>query len=98
MTGEHVQDLLLDLAYGELPPERAAEVEAHLASCDACRGERDDILRTRALVAPLRALEQPSAKFKERIVQSARAEAGPQADGTPGPTIEVSGSVKPLGL
>jgi len=98
MTGDHVQDLLLDLAYGELPAERAAEVEAHLATCEVCRAERDDIVRTRALVAPLRSVEEPRAGFDERIVQSARAEAGLQADGTPGPTIEVSGSVKPLGL
>ena len=98
MTGDHVQDLLLDLAYGELPAERAAEVEAHLSTCEVCRAERDDIVRTRALVAPLRSLEEPRPGFDERIVQSARAEAGLQADGTPGPTIEVSGSVKPLGL
>ena len=98
MTGDHVQDLLLDLAYGELPADRAAEVEAHLATCEACRAERDGLVRTRALVAPLRSLEEPSARFDERIVHSARAEAGLQADGTPGPTIEVSGSVKPLGL
>jgi len=98
MTGDHVQDLLLDLAYGELPPERAAEVEAHLSRCEVCRAERDDIVRTRALVAPLRTLEEPRPGFDERIVKTARAEAGLQADGTPGPTIEVSGSVKPLGL
>ena len=75
MTGEHVQDQLLDLAYGELPPDRAAEVEAHLATCDACRAERDDIERTRALVAPLRAIEQPRPGFDDRILRSARAEA-----------------------
>jgi anti-sigma factor RsiW len=98
MTSDHVQDLLLDLAYGELPPDRAAEVEAHLASCEVCRTERDELVRTRALVAPLRSLEEPRPGFDERIVKSARAEAGLQADGTPGPTIEVSGSVKPLGL
>jgi Putative zinc-finger len=98
MTGDHVQDLLLDLAYGELPAERAAEVEAHLSTCEVCRAERDDIVRTRALVAPLRSLEEPRPGFDERIVKTARAEAGLQADGTPGPTIEVSGSVKPLGL
>jgi hypothetical protein len=98
MTSVHVQDLLLDLAYGELPADRAAEVEAHLATCEVCRAERDVLVRTRALVAPLRSLEEPSAGFDERIVKSARAEAGLQADGTPGPTIEVSGSVKPLGL
>jgi hypothetical protein len=98
MTGEHVQDLLLDLAYGELPPERVAEVEAHLASCDACRAERAEMQRTRALLEPLRTLEEPRPGFDDRILQSARAEAGFQADGTPGPTIEVKGSVKPLGL
>jgi hypothetical protein len=98
MTGDHVQDLLLDLAYGELPADRAAEVEAHLATCEACRAERDELLRMRALVAPLRSLEEPRPGFAGRILESARAEAGLQADGTPGPTIEVSGSVKPLGL
>jgi hypothetical protein len=98
MTGDHVQDLLLDLAYGELPPERIAEVEAHLASCDACRTERDELQRTRALVEPLRALEEPRPGFDDRILRGARAEAGLQAEGTPGPTIEVKGSVKPLGL
>jgi len=98
MTGDHVQDLLLDLAYGELSAERAAEVEAHLSTCEVCSAERDDIVRTRALVAPLRSLEEPRPGFDERIVKTARAEAGLQADGTPGPTIEVSGSVKPLGL
>src|SRR3954463_1371205 len=98
MTGEHVQDLLLDLAYDELPPERIAEVEAHLASCDACRTERDELQRTRALLEPLRALEEPRPGFDDRILRGARAEAGLQAEGTPGPTIEVKGSVKPLGL
>jgi hypothetical protein len=73
-------------------------VEAHLASCDACRAERAEMQRTRALLEPLRTLEEPRPGFDDRILQSARAEAGLQADGTPGPTIEVKGSVKPLGL
>jgi len=98
MSGDHVQELLLDLAYGELPADRAAEVEAHLATCEVCRAARDELLSTRALVAPLRSLEEPRPGFDDRILKSARAEAGLQADGTPGPTIEVSGSVKPLGL
>jgi hypothetical protein len=98
MTDEHVHELLLDLAYGELSEGRAAEVADHLASCEACRKERDRLQRTRELVAPLRALEEPGPSFDQRIVDAARAEAGLQADGTPGPTIEVSGSVKPLGL
>lgn len=31
------QDELIDFAYGELPTERRAAVEAHVASCDECR-------------------------------------------------------------
>jgi tetratricopeptide (TPR) repeat protein len=92
------QDLLLDLAYGELEPARAAEVEAHVAGCATCRAEKAQIDRTRQMAAALRDPEEPSDKFDEPILRAARAEAGMQADGTPGPVVEVSASVKPLGL
>src|SRR5437763_1910919 len=92
------QDLLLDLAYGELEPARAAEVEAHVAACAPCRAEKAQIDLSRRLAAPLRELEEPSANFDEPIVRAAGAEAGMQADGTPGPVVEVAATVKPLGL
>jgi len=92
------QDLLLDFAYGELEPARAAEVEAHVAGCAACRAEKAQLDQARKMVAPLRELEEPSEKFDEPILRAARAEAGMQADGTPGPVVEVTASVKPLGL
>jgi len=92
------QDLLLDLAYGELPPARAAEVEEHVLGCASCRAEKAQLDEARRAAAPLRDPEEPPAGFDEPILRAARAEAGMQADGTPGPVVEVSATVKPLGL
>ena len=54
------QDLLLDLAYGELEPARAAEVEAHVAACAPCRAEKAQIDLSPWLgqVKPVDSLEQ----------------------------------------
>jgi Putative zinc-finger len=92
------QDLLLDLAYGELPAARAAEVLAHVEGCAACRAEKEQLEDARRTAAPLRELEEPPAGFDEPILRAARAEAGLQSDGTPGPVVEVSATVRPLGL
>ena len=92
------QDLLLDLAYGELPAARAAEVAEHVLGCASCRAEKAQLDDARRAAAPLRDLEEPPAGFDEPILRAARAEAGMQAEGTPGPVVEVSASVKPLGL
>ena len=35
MTHEELRDRLLDLAYGELAPRAAREVEEHAATCEA---------------------------------------------------------------
>jgi len=37
---------LLDRAAGRLPADRLAEVDRHLADCDACRRRADDLART----------------------------------------------------
>jgi hypothetical protein len=34
---------LIDLAYGEAPPDEAAAIEAHLAGCDSCRRTWEEI-------------------------------------------------------
>jgi hypothetical protein len=36
---DQARDMLIDLVYQELDPSLAKELDAHLASCDACRGE-----------------------------------------------------------
>jgi hypothetical protein len=43
------QDDLLELARGELPPDRAAEVESHIATCAACAHELSWLRTERAL-------------------------------------------------
>ena len=98
MTHAESQDLLLDLAFGELDAPRAAEVEEHLAGCAACREEKAALDEARRLSAPLRAAEEPPPGFDDRILQAARAEAHHQHDGNVGKVIEVTGNVRPLGV
>ncbi|TMA26431.1 MAG: hypothetical protein E6J78_13975 [Deltaproteobacteria bacterium] len=98
MTHSECQDLLLDLAYGELDAVRAAEVQSHLSGCPDCQREEAQMARTRRMVAPLREVEEPPARFDARILAAARAEAHLQSDGLPGEVIEVKGSVQPMGL
>ena len=98
MTHAESQDLLLDLAYGELDAVRAAEVEQHLSSCPECRKEKAALEDARRMAAPIRELEQPSPGFDERILRAARAQAQLEHDGNVGQVIEVTGSVRPLGV
>ena len=98
MTHPESQDLLLDFAYGELPPARAAELLAHLAGCAECQREKAAIEQVRRMAAPLRELEEPPAGFDDRILASARAQAQLEHEGNIGQVIEVEGSVRPAGL
>jgi tetratricopeptide (TPR) repeat protein len=98
MTHAESQDLLVDLAYGELEPARAAEVATHVEGCADCRKEKAALEEARRLSAPLRDLEEPSPGFDDRILAAARAEAQLQHDGNLGEVVEVTGSVRPMGL
>lgn len=98
MTHGESQDLLLDLAYGELAPERAAEVVSHVEGCAECRKEKAALDEARRMAAPLRDLEEPSPGFDDRILAAARAQAQLEHDGNLGQVIEVAGSVRPLGV
>src|SRR6267378_4576984 len=98
MTHAESQDLLLDLAYGELDAQRAAEVASHVEGCAECRKEKAALEETRRMAAPLRELEEPSPGFDDRILAAARAQAHLEHEGNVGQVIEVTGSVRPLGL
>src|SRR3989475_7566341 len=58
MTHAESQDLLLDLAYGELDAARAAEVESHLSGCAECRKEKAALDEARRMAAHFRELEE----------------------------------------
>ena len=98
MTHAESQDLLLDLAYGELDAARAAEVESHLSGCAECRKEKAALDEARRMAAPLRELEEPSPAFDEPILRASRAQAQLEHDGNIGQVIEVTGTVRPMGL
>ena len=48
MTCADLRERLMDLLCGISSPEEAREMEAHLASCPACRVERERLLRQEA--------------------------------------------------
>lgn len=98
MTHAETQDVLLDLVYDELEPERAEEARLHLAACEECRREKAEIDRTRRMTAAVRENEEPPAHLDEGILRAARAQAQLEHDGNIGEVIDVSGTVKPLGI
>jgi hypothetical protein len=73
MTHEELRERLLELAYGELAPGEAREVEAHAASCEACRAELGAIRGTRHVMSALPA--EPAPARGERILVAAAREA-----------------------
>jgi hypothetical protein len=73
MTHEELRDRLLDLAYGELSPREAREVEEHAATCETCRAELGRIRGTRQLMAALP--EEPAPERGAPILVAAAREA-----------------------
>jgi hypothetical protein len=71
MTHDELRDRLLDLAYGELSPHDAREVEAHAASCEACRAELARIRGTRLAMSAL-PVEPAPAKGEGILLAAAR--------------------------
>jgi Putative zinc-finger len=73
MNHDAFAEKLLDLAYGELSPREAGKVEAHAATCEACRAELARIRETRSLMARLPA--EPAPEKGERILFAAARQA-----------------------
>jgi hypothetical protein len=72
MSRDHLGDLLSALVDGELAPSARETVERHLASCPACRAERDMAFRMHELVAALPLLDPPSAVWTALMTDRAR--------------------------
>jgi TolA-binding protein len=68
------QELLLDLAYGELGGADAARLEDHAAACGSCREELDAVRITRKLAAQLPA-EVPMPSLEDAVLAEAAREA-----------------------
>ena len=81
---EKFGDLLLDLAYGELDDERAAEVREHALACPACKAELESLLLTRKLAAGIPD-EEPPAGWEAPVLDLAAAAAVSFAEQESGP-------------
>jgi anti-sigma factor RsiW len=66
MNGAHDDEILSELVDGRLDDLRVAEVEQHLASCDACRTLVADLRRLKADAARL-PIQRPPARVWARI-------------------------------
>jgi anti-sigma factor RsiW len=75
-TCETCQAQLLDYLYGLLEPEEARAVEAHLATCDACRTARSRATRQQQLLAAAAKSGFPGIRFERPAVAGVIASAG----------------------
>ena len=75
-TASHPErDLVLDLAYGELPEREARRLRAHLETCADCRAELERIEGTRRLMSAL-PLEAAPERGERILLAAAREAAG----------------------
>ena len=59
MLTRHPSRLLAQYCDDQLPPDRMHRVEAHLATCERCRRERDDILFAASLLRQMAVVSPP---------------------------------------
>jgi len=96
MHCEDCQNLLLDLAYGELDDARSAEVQQHLDGCSSCAADWAKISRGRAAAAmlPVASAPSPSRALLEAIEKSSPKSSVDRTDARTVKSADVSGSVK----
>ena len=84
MTNDHIDfDELAELDEGLLTPERAADVQAHLAGCAECRSRVDAIASTKRALAALPTEPMPEAVQARLNRALTRASTSPQGDVVP---------------
>lgn len=76
---EHPLDFLPELALGVLPASDAASVEAHLASCESCRAEYDEMSRVARLLPLASEDTEPSPELKGGVMERIAMEPRPLA-------------------
>lgn len=82
----HVEDSLLDFAYGELPPAEAAAVQRHLDGCADCRGQLEDIQGVRRVMSAAPQASAPQAGLDSLLAYAEQAARRAQAGPPPKPS------------
>ena len=72
MDCEHCQSLLLELASGDLDPERSAQARAHTQDCEGCSAELQRLQRALDLSSAL-PIEDPPEHLTTRVLELAQA-------------------------
>ncbi len=66
---EHPMEFLAELALGVMPPANAETLQAHIAGCERCQGEYEELRRVAALL-PLAAEDvSPPEALKTRVLE-----------------------------
>jgi len=74
MNCRRAEEMFVDYLYGELQPDRAASLRAHLDECRGCNSRLAELVRVRQLVAKVPDAE-PSPMAINRVIARAREEA-----------------------
>ena len=81
----HVEDRLLDFAYGELAESDARAVKSHLEACPQCQAQLDDIQGVRRVMSALPGESAPSAGLDSLLAYAEQAARRVQAGPAPKP-------------
>ena len=65
MNCELAHEWIVSAAYGELPDEQMHELERHMAGCQDCKTEREQLLALKVLASAL-PVEEPGANLVAR--------------------------------
>ncbi len=82
----HVEDRLLDFAYGELSAAEAKDVQSHLDACAQCRGELADIQGVRRVMSTVPPAPAPQAGLESLLAYAEQAARRAQAGPAPKPS------------
>jgi hypothetical protein len=75
---EQIRGRMLELLYGELPPDARAEVSGHVAGCESCRAELAALESTRSLARGAMTADSPPPRTREAILRAAAAAVRPR--------------------
>ncbi len=72
MSTKHIDNMLVDLLYGEVDPDTKQRLHAHMDTCPACRAEFESLQATRNTVGEILGDDVPQPSTSANILRQAR--------------------------